>query len=90
MSGLGEIAADQLSLPHDQIGYARLDLLPDLGAFEDRHHDRGMHVEGERRRGTALRQRLERDRVPEQPDPGAAPFLRDIQRKQPLLAQPMR
>jgi hypothetical protein len=88
MAGLGEIAADQLLLPYDEVDEALLCLGRHLGAFEDRHDHRGVHVEGERGRGAALRQGLERDRVAEQPDPCPAPRLRHVQLEKPRLAQP--
>ena len=51
---LGEIAGDQLSLAYDEIGKALFGFGRDLGAFEQRHDDRRVHIEGERRRRAAL------------------------------------
>ncbi len=61
----------------------------DLGAQHDRHHDRGMHVEGECRRRTAFGQGLEGEGMTEQADTRPAPFLRDVQLEEPFPAQPL-
>ena len=81
---LGEIAGDQLALLHDEIGDAPLGLGRDLGALQQRHDDRGVHVEGECRRRAALAQRLVGDRVVEKAGAAAAPFLADRRARETL------
>jgi hypothetical protein len=58
-----------------------------LGTLQQRHDDRGVHVEGERRRRAALAQRFISDRVVEKACAQTSPFLADRQRQEPFLTQ---
>jgi len=84
---LGKVAGDQLALAHDKLSNALLGLGRNLNTFQERHHDRCMHVEGERRRRTSLGEHLIGERVIEKARAGPAPFPADRQSQEPFLAQ---
>ena len=86
---LGVVAGDEVLAAHDEIGDVALGLRRDLGAVQQGHHDRGMHVEGQGRRRAALAERLVGERVAEEADAGAAEFLGHAQLQEAFLAQPV-
>ena len=85
--GFREIAGNQFRLAHNEIGDAVFGFGLNLGALEQWHDDRGVHVEGERRRRAALPQSLIGDRVIEKARTTTAPLLPDRQREKALVAQ---
>jgi hypothetical protein len=68
-NGLGEVAGDQLALAHDKLGNAPLGFGGNLRAFQQRHDDRGVHVEGKRCRRAPLGEHLIGERVIEKAFP---------------------